>query len=105
MRRGLLALVLLCGIGPPTGDLSGAESAKRRLPALTKASNLEKCEDCRSSLRRRVAVMPVTLEVAPEIQVSRSALAEGIQRRLRELLSSHEDLRALERAEEHTSER
>lgn len=97
MRRSTLALILLCAVGPATVALDGAEPAKRR--ALPKASSLERCEDCRTSLRRRVAVMPVTLEVALEIQMSRSGLAEGIQRRLRELLSSSENVRALEPGE------
>lgn len=100
MRRRILALVLLCVAGPATtGVLDGAQPAKRRSPAPTRASTVQKCEDCRSAQRRRVAVMPVALEIAPEIQESRSGLAQGIERRLRELLSGHENLRAVETAE------
>jgi len=43
--------------------------------------------------------MPVVLEIAPEMSGSRNTLAEQIQTRVRELLSRHENIRALEPVE------
>jgi hypothetical protein len=98
MRCRGTALLLLGGTLLAGLDLRATEPAKRRPAGTSRATKLEKCEECRTSLRRRLSVMPVALEGAAATGVSWDAL-EAIPARLRELLSRHENLHALEPAE------